>query len=428
MNFSPYKLAFLLVLIPLAYRFVSDRLYSDHKPEVYGYVDERFKKVGDAFAQNFENGWESEGAALAVFLDGEKVVDVYGGYADKQAARKWAWNTITVTFSTTKAVASVAIALLHQNGRLNYDDPVAKYWPGFGKHGRDNVTIQMALSHMAGLAYIDTPITEQMAADHEKMREILENQPPNWAPGTKTGYHAYTHGWIVDQIIRHTDERKRGIGQFFREEIAERFDIDFHIGLPLEEEYRVARITTPTLLNRLEEMWHDLRVVKYLKSLYKLISGHPLAKVVKNPSWLEAVSRCTINNPDYHSLEQAAALGIGNARSLATLFDKVNRGEILNKAVLETISKHYVNESDFIFDDVVAKGYGFFHLPIGRAGTAHGFGHTGHGCQMVITDLKNKLTIAYVTNGLKTGIYDLCRTYWKLQTATYDVIEEMQKN
>ncbi|PIC45826.1 hypothetical protein B9Z55_005718 [Caenorhabditis nigoni] len=422
---SLFRLILGTVLLSVAYRFFCDRLYSNHKPEINGFVDERFTKVREVFMKNFEKGWESEGSAFAVFIDGKKVVDLWGGYADKQAARKWAEDTITVTFSTTKAAAALAVALLYEQGKLSYDDPVSKYWPGFGTHGRDNVTIQMALSHMSGMAWFDTPITEEIAADHEQMRQIIENEEPKWAPGTKTGYHAYTYGWLVDQIVRHTDDRKRGIGQYFREEIASKLDVDYHIGLPLSEQHRVARISTPNMLNRIDEMLTDIRVLKYMKSLIKLMTDHPLAHIVKNPSWLEAVSRCTINNPDYHRLEQAAALGMGNARSLASLFDKVSRGQLVNQATLNTISKPFVNESDFIFDDTVAKGHGFFHLPINRAGAQFGFGHTGHGCQMVITDLKNRVTIAYVTNGLKTGLYDLCRTYWGLQSSVYDVIEQI---
>uniref|UniRef100_A0A8R1HZM5 Beta-lactamase domain-containing protein n=1 Tax=Caenorhabditis japonica TaxID=281687 RepID=A0A8R1HZM5_CAEJA len=421
------KLVAIPILFSIGYRFISDRLYSNHKTEIGGVVDTRFEKVREVFRRNFENGWEIEGSALTVYVDGHKVVDLWGGYADKQAARKWAEDTITVTFSTTKAAAALAVALLYEQGKLHYDDLVSKYWPGFGTHGRDNVTIQMALSHMAGMAWLDTPITEEIAADHVKMRQTLEREKPKWAPGTKSGYHAYTYGWIVDQIVRHTDDKKRGIGQFFREEIASKLSVDYHIGLPKSEQHRVARISTPRWLDRADEVLTDFRVFKYLKSLYKLVIDHPLKHIVRNPSWLEAVSRCTVNNPDYHRLEQAGALGMGNARSLASLFDQVIRGKLLNQATLKTISRPFINESDFIFEDTVAKGYGFFHLPINRAGVEYGLGHSGHGCQMIITDFKNRVTIAYVTNGLKTGLYDLCRTYSGLQSSVYDVIEQLNE-
>ncbi|KHJ79459.1 beta-lactamase, partial [Oesophagostomum dentatum] len=179
------------------------------------------EKVALFFSKNFEDGWERDGASLAVFINGTKVVDLWGGYADQQAARKWRQDTMTVTFSTTKAVAALCVALLVERGRLRYDELVSTYWPGFAKHGKANVTVQMALSHeaCAGLGYLDTPITEEIAADHNKIREILENEWPKWEPGRKNGYHAYTYGWIIDQIVRHADEKHRSVGQFLREEI-----------------------------------------------------------------------------------------------------------------------------------------------------------------------------------------------------------------
>ncbi|VDM68686.1 unnamed protein product [Strongylus vulgaris] len=231
---------------------------------------------------------------------------------------------MSVTFSTTKAVAAICVAMLVERGRLRYDDRVSTYWPGFARHGKENITVQMALSHEAGLGYLDTPITEEIAADHNKIREILENEEPKWEPGRKNGYHAYTFGWIVDQIVRHVDEKQRSIGQFLREEITGPNHIDYYIGLPFEEEYRVARVTVPSIWERLSEVLYDWRVSWYFLSLWKLVRDTPLSRAVNNPSWLQAVSKCTLNNPDYHHLEQAAALGIGNARSLATIFDLVS--------------------------------------------------------------------------------------------------------
>lgn len=148
-------------------------------------------------------------------------------------------DTITVAFSTTKAVAAACIALLVDRGRLRYDDLVSKHWPGFAKNGKENVTIEWVLSHMvseeslcsrpersrkefqAGLHYFDTPITEEMAYSHDLMRKVIEDETPKVPPGKSSGYHAFTYGWLVDQIVRHTDEKKRGVGQFLREEITQ---------------------------------------------------------------------------------------------------------------------------------------------------------------------------------------------------------------
>ncbi|KAK6048322.1 beta-lactamase, partial [Cooperia oncophora] len=183
------------------------------------------------FRQNFRDGWEPGGASFAVFVKGEKVVDIWGGYADKQAVRTWKEDTITITFSITKAVSALCIAVLADRGRLNYDDPVAKHWPGFAKNGKENITIEWVLSHMAGLPYLDAMITQEMALDHNIMREVLENEAPKLPPGQNTTYHAYTLGWLLDQIVRHIDEKHRGVGQFLREEITKPHGVDYHIGL-----------------------------------------------------------------------------------------------------------------------------------------------------------------------------------------------------
>ncbi|TMS34594.1 hypothetical protein L596_002151 [Steinernema carpocapsae] len=415
--------AILVVVAAILLKLASDRLYTKLPVHTDGITTESFKSVQEAFEKNFKDGWERDGAAFAVFYDGKKVIDLWGGYADTMAARKWKKDTTTVTFSTTKAVAAICVAVLVDRGQLSYDDLVVTHWPGFGKHGKDNVTIQMALSHMAGLGYLDTPITEEAAADHEMMRKILEDEPPKWPPGTATGYHIYTYGWIVDQIIRHVDVQKRGIGQFLREEIAEPYGIDFFIGLPKEEQYRVARLTAPTMMDRFGEVYHDYRVIKYFGAMKKLIMDSMLKRAANNPEWLKAVFQITVNNPDYQRLEQAAALGIGNARSLAKLFDLVVRAKIVKPDTLSQLLRPFVNSTDLVMGDRLAKGNGLLYLPLNRAGADFVVGHTGHGCQQVHIDPKNKLAIAYVSNGLKTGLYNLCRTFNRLHNAVYDVIE-----
>ncbi|VDM73716.1 unnamed protein product, partial [Strongylus vulgaris] len=261
-----------------------------------------------------------------------KVVDLWGGYADVQAARTWKnvihdtqlQNTIAVAFSTTKAVAAVCIALLVDKGRLRYDDLVSKHWPGFAKNGKENITIGWAMSHMAGLYYLETPITEEMAMNHNLMREVIENEAPKMAPGTRSGYHVFTYGWLVDQIIRHADEKGRGIGQFLREEITQPYGIDFHVGLDvLSEGYRVARTTPIQHLDVVKEIWHDYQVLFMLLKLLAGITIGPLKQAIANPAWLVLSPHCTVNNPELHTMEQASALGIGNARSLAKLFSLV---------------------------------------------------------------------------------------------------------
>ncbi|VDO09681.1 unnamed protein product, partial [Haemonchus placei] len=266
--------------LALLAHFIADRLHSKLPLHFDGHVSKGYESVQKAFEQNFIDGWESEGASFAVYVKGQKVVDLWGGYADKQAARIWKENTISVAFSTTKAVAAVCIAMLADRGRLKYDDLVSKHWPGFAKNGKENITIEWVMSHMAGLPYFDTQITEEMARDHNLMRKVIENETPKRPAGKSSGYHLLTYGWLVDQIVRHTDEKHRGVGQFLREEITKP---NGSVKIPFQ--------------------------------------NSAVRKAMDNPSWFDVAYKCTVNNPEQHALEQAAATGIGNARSLAAIFN-----------------------------------------------------------------------------------------------------------
>ncbi|ETN69968.1 beta-lactamase [Necator americanus] len=402
-----------------------DMLHTKHPLHFGGDADSEYESVRQAFQQNFVDGWEDEGASVAVYVRGRKVVDLWGGYADKQAARTWKKDTISVVFSSTKAVAALCIALLADRGRLRYDDLVSKHWPGFAKNGKDNITIEWVMSHMTGLHYFDTPITEEMAYSHDIMRKVIESETPKTVPGGQSGYQALTYGWLVDQIVRHTDEKKRGIGQFLREEITQPHDIDFHIGLNPSEEHRVARVSLSPISGLIGEMWHDFRVAEQVYNFWTMDKNSPLMKIIANPSWFNVMTQCTVNNPDHHAMVQAAALGIGNARSLASIFNLFINGRIVSEKTMSLLKRPVNNETDLVILLRVAKGHGFFYGPVLEEDNIL-IGHSGHGCQQVIFDLKNKVVIAYVTNGMKTGFFDRCRTYARIHKAVYDVVMRSQ--
>ncbi|CAJ0603684.1 unnamed protein product [Cylicocyclus nassatus] len=395
----------------------------NHPLHLSGEVDSKFENVRKVFEQHFIDGLEPQGASLAVYVNDKKVVDLWGGYADFQANRIWQKDTIAVAFSTTKSVAAVCIALLADRGRLSYDDLVSKHWPGFAKNGKENITINWMVSHMAGLYYFETPVTKQMAKDHNLIREAIENEAPKITPGERSGYHALTYGWLVDQIIRHTDEKKRGIGQFFKEEIAQPNGIDFHIGLDIfSEEYRVARTALVQPVDLMKEIIHDYKSLYVLLSLLAGITFGPLKSAIGNPSWIILRTQCTVNDPEQHALEQAAVLGIGNARSLAKLFNLFMNGRIVSNETLRLLKNPIKNEEDFVLPMHVAVGHGFFYYPSIIGEDEFIVGHSGFGCQQVIFDSENKIVIAYIANGLKIGMYDSCRIYSNLQKAVYDAL------
>ncbi|CAJ0602626.1 unnamed protein product [Cylicocyclus nassatus] len=394
-----------------------DTLHSNHPIHFGGEVDSSYEAVRKVFEQNFIDGLEPEGASFAVYVKGQKVVDLWGGYADIQAARTWKEDTISVVFSTTKAVAAFCIALLADRGRLRYDDLVSKHWPGFAKNGKGNITVEWVMSHMSGLHYFNEPITKKIATEHNLMRELIENEAPKLPPGTNFSYHALTYGWLVDQIVRHTDKKKRGIGQFLREEITEPNGIDFHIGLNLSEEYRVARIAPIKTLERLKEIFRKFRSAFMFLKYSFADKKSSVNKAVSNPSWITVSPHCcTTNDPEQHAIEQAAWLGVGNARSLAKLFDLFFNKRLIGAKMLSLLKKPVVNGTNYVQKDV-AFGHGFmYHPPVVSEGNPL-IGHAGYGCQEVNFDTTNNIAISYISNGLKW----VCVPADLVQDATKDI-------
>ncbi|KJH43709.1 beta-lactamase [Dictyocaulus viviparus] len=188
-----------------------------------GRVHEVFLPVLDTFRNNFRRGWERDGAALCVYYQGECVIDIWGGFADRESERRWREDTLQIIFSTSKAVGAICVAILVDRGRLKYTDKISMFWPEFAKHGKENITVEMILAHTSGLACLDGKISFEDATDPEKMAKFIEESRPIWEPGKAVGYHALSYGWLVDQIIRRTDAKHRGIGQFFKEEIADKY-------------------------------------------------------------------------------------------------------------------------------------------------------------------------------------------------------------
>uniref|UniRef100_A0A0M3I965 Beta-lactamase domain-containing protein n=2 Tax=Ascaris TaxID=6251 RepID=A0A0M3I965_ASCLU len=384
-----------------------------------GFAQPKFVKVEKVFRKNFHDGWEREGAAIAVYHKGELVVDLQGGYADASALRKWTPQTRTIVFSATKAVGALCIALLVDRGHLHYSDFVSQYWPEFAQNGKENITVDWIMSHRAGLAALDEPISREDAFNPKRIGEIIARQKPNWTPGMKSGYHALTYGWLVDQLVRRADPLKRGIGQFFREEIAKPHGIDFHIGLPAEEEHTVSRLSLPSNMHLFKEIIYDPRILIMLAILYLRPPNSIAWKVRENPQWFKLQSDMnTFNDPELHRMEQAAALGITKARDLGKLFALFQQGKIVSKELVSLFNEPQISTGlDEVVLAPIAKGHGFLYErhPYKRGRWL--VGHPGYGGSSVMMDMENEVVIAYVSNGLKTGMGELTRTYRLLRNA-----------
>ncbi|MFE3454343.1 serine hydrolase domain-containing protein [Nonomuraea sp. NPDC059194] len=224
-----------------------------------GWADERFGAVADAFGRNFADYGEL-GAAVTVFVGGRKVVDLWGGIADERTGRPWTQDTISPVFSCAKGVVSICAHLLAQEGRLDLDAPVARYWPefarggsargdsargdfvqgGFVRGGKEGITTRMVLGHRAGMPVLDRVLTFEEIASWMPVVRAMEEQEPLWEPGTAHEYHGHVFGFLVGEVIRRITGRTPGA--FFREVIGDKLGLPTWIGLPDSEAGRLARL------------------------------------------------------------------------------------------------------------------------------------------------------------------------------------------
>ncbi|MFG1677511.1 serine hydrolase domain-containing protein [Micromonospora sp. NPDC049282] len=212
-------------------------------PQIHGHADDGFGRVADVFRANFTSRGEV-GAAVAVHVAGRPVVDLYGGLADPRSGRPWTADTPAVVFSVTKGIMAICAYRLVQEGRLDLDAPVTRYWPGFGRQGKGEIPVRWLLTHQSGLPALDPPFTRAQVLAWDPVIEAIEAQAPLWRPGTAHSYHAMTYGWLVGEVIRRiTGELP---GAWFARTIGEPLGLRTWIGLPPAERDAVAWMLAPT--------------------------------------------------------------------------------------------------------------------------------------------------------------------------------------
>jgi CubicO group peptidase (beta-lactamase class C family) len=208
-----------------------------------GHVAPGFEEVRAEFERNFAERGEI-GAAVAAYVRGEKVVDLWGGQRTPDGGEPWNEDTIIIVFSTTKGLSAMTFAVANSRGWLDYDAPIASYWPEFAQNGKADITVRQLLGHEAGLVFLPEQLTIEKLRDFDYMAGLLARQRPEWTPGTRHGYHAMSIGFYMQEVIRRVDPKHRSVGQFFRDEIAKPLGLDFYIGLPAEiPASRIAELT-----------------------------------------------------------------------------------------------------------------------------------------------------------------------------------------
>jgi CubicO group peptidase (beta-lactamase class C family) len=368
----------------------------------------RFAAVRQAFEDNFEQRGEV-GAAFALYHDGEKVVDLWGGVADQERGTPWAEDTMQVTFSTTKGATAACAHLLAQRGELDFDAPAAEYWPEFKAEGKGDIPVRWLLSHRSGLPAVDTSLTPEQLYQWDPIVDALAAQQPYWEPGTKHGYHALTYGYLVGEVIRRVSGKS--VGRFLRDEITGPLDADYYIGLPPELEPRVGKLITFTFGPSEEQRaaMGDFDV----NSLPEEIRAMAAAFLDPNSLSLKALNLTDppldFNASDMHAAEIPAANGIGTARGLARMYASFV-GEVDGIRVLnpDTVARARTEQSVgpdaiLIRDTRFALGFMIDSADVPFLGP-NAFGHDGAGGFLAFADPDANVGFSYVMNKMAASI------------------------
>lgn len=368
-----------------------------------GDVDEGYGKVADVFRRNLSSRKEV-GAAFAVYRDGRKVVDLWGGFRNGITQAPWEQDTLVNVFSTTKGVASLTVAVAASRGLISYDAKVADYWPEFAQGGKEAITVRQLLAHQAGLPAIKPPLTLDDLAHPSKMSTKLAAQVPAWTPGTRHGYHVVTLGWYEGELIRRVDPAGRSLGQFFAEEIAKPLELDFYIGLPASvNRDRVAYL----------HVWNKAQLLLHLNTW-----PPRFAAAMFNPFSLEARSTVVakgITSPEHFNreelrvIEMPAGNGVGTAPSIAKQYGSAATGgsELgLSPSTLDALKSPALPPTDGLHDKVLHVDTSFsvgFGKPaslstFGSSDSA--FGTPGFGGSFGFADPETGIGYAYVMNRL----------------------------
>ncbi|MCX5231940.1 serine hydrolase domain-containing protein [Streptomyces sp. NBC_00233] len=371
-------------------------------PSTEGHCDPRFAAVREAFEDNFRTRDEL-GAAVTVQVHGETVVDLWAGWADAARTRPWERDTVVNVWSTTKGVTALCAHLLADRGLLDLDAPVATYWPEFAAAGKEKLPVRHLLSHRAGLSGLREPLTLAEFYDWEVTTARLAATEPWWEPGTRSGYHAMTYGFLVGEVIRRITGRLPGA--FLHDEITGPLGIDFTIGLPEKEAVRAAELVHPRTSSASEQA----AFFAQLEPAAQAALANPLVGVTE------------ANSPEWRAAELPAANGHGTARAVARLYGFLAGHGGADGAgghrLLSTAAAERAREGQGACRDLVL-GAGFAHdtecalgLWLSGPNASYGpnpraFGHDGFGGSCGLADPESGVSLGYVMNRMGPHIAD----------------------
>jgi CubicO group peptidase (beta-lactamase class C family) len=356
-----------------------------------GFIHDKYAAVRAAFENNLKSGADL-GASFCATVEGETVVDIWGGWADVAMTRPWEKDTIVNVWSTTKTMTALTALLIADRGELDFDAPVAKYWPEFAANGKGAIKVSHLMSHSAGLPAWREPVTIEDFYDWEKVTSLLAAQAPYWEAGTASGYHAVTQGYLVGEVVRRITGKS--LGTVFREEIAEPLGADFHIGLPASEDYRVAEMVPPPTSDA------------------PLTTPNELLKDM----WTNPVMDATVTaTRAWRGAEIPAAGGTGNARSIAEIHAILANGGVakgkrfMSEAGCRKALELQIEGDDLVFGAPMRFGLGF-GLPGERMPgvNPNTIFWGGWGGSLIIIDMDARTTFGYAMNKMgQTTVGDM---------------------
>lgn len=398
---------------------------------ISGAVESGYEGVRDAFATNFAEHGEV-GAGFSLVVDGRTVVDLRGGVSDATSGAPYTDDTLQLVFSTTKGATALCANLLAQRGELDVDAPVATYWPEFAQGGKGGIPVRWLLCHKAGLPYIDTHVELDELLAWDPAVEALAAMGPLWEPGTSHGYHAVTYGWLVGEVVRRITGKS--LGTFFADEVAGPLGLEFWIGLPDQQQARVAPLTNRGLPRpraatdpavESEEPFEDL-----VTTVEKLLGPDSmLVKALGGAVSMPFVVEGAFNRDDVRAAELPAANGVTNARSLARMYaatiglvDGASAGPLLTPEQVAAASTTQTSGADacLVFETTFGLGY-MTASPFSPYGSTRSFGHAGAGGSVGFADPENGLGFGYVMNRMLANLSGDPRSQG-LVRAVYDAI------
>ena len=355
--------------------------------EIHGSTSPRFAPVREAFAANFEAG-EELGARFTVVQAGETVVDLWAGSADRARTKPFDARTLVPVFSTTKALAALLIARLVDQGKLRYDQPVADVWPEFAANGKGAITVEQVMSHQEGLSGFPEEIEPSLWFDWDAICAKLAAMAPLWPPGTASGYHPITFGYIAGEIFRRVEGRTMGTA--LREDLAQPFGLDVWIGLPDTEHERAADLQRPSGLPNFGEVNEATRAAFLTR-------------------WSSPAGR---GQGEWRRMEIPSANGHATAEALARLMGALANdgwldGEvILSPAMILEAARERIRGQDLVLPFVMSWGAGFMRneaVKVWGPGDQT-FGHSGWGGSCAFADPETRIGAAYVMNRQSTDL------------------------